>query len=170
MLVLVLGGSWEDVDALEQRLRLAFVLGILGLEAALLDGLVGVLFVLGLGCQQHVVSPAPPDELAQLLEHQQVQDAACGDLVIIVPWYPVPVQTLQCLRERDDEGDGKRVRVSEHAHGGDEVGGPSVEAETFRDDPRDNVRDQCLDDEDDGDDAEFEELVGVQLGGELGED
>src|SRR5690606_15687968 len=119
---------------------------------------------------QDMVAPTPPDQLAELLEDQQVENASRSHFVIIVTRYFIPVQPLQRLRERDDKRDGERIGVSEYAHGGHKVGGPPVEATAFRHDPRDDVRDKRLDDKDDGNDAELDKLIGIQLGTELGED
>ena len=57
----------------------------------LLRRLVLVLVVFVLGSEQDVVSPAPPHELTELLEDQEVQDTTRGDLIVIVAGYPVPV-------------------------------------------------------------------------------
>ncbi len=65
--------------------------------------------------------------------------------------------------EGHDQGYGQGVGIAKHAHRSDEVGGATVETEAFRNDPRDDVGDRDLDEEDDGDHGKFDELIGVEL-------
>lgn len=57
-----------------------------------------------------------------------------------------------------------------YGHGHDKVGGPLVEPAYPRHRQGGNVRDECLYDEDDGNDGKLGQLLGRQLGGELGKD
>ena len=45
-------------------------------------------------CEKNVVSPRPSDELPKLLEDQEVQNTACGDLVVVIAWDLVPMKSL----------------------------------------------------------------------------
>lgn len=57
-----------------------------------------------------------------------------------------------------------------YTHCRDEVRGPLVETKSAGDALRHAVRHESLNDENDGYDSEVSQLVGVKLGGELGED
>jgi hypothetical protein len=57
-------------------------------------------------CQQHAISPGPPNKLAELLEDEQVQDTTGSDFVVVIVRDAVPVEAAEGLGEGDDEGDG----------------------------------------------------------------
>lgn len=57
-----------------------------------------------------------------------------------------------------------------YRHGHQKVGRALLEAAYLRYEDRGNIGDDGLHNEDDGNDGEFGQLIGGQLGGELGED
>lgn len=61
-----------------------------------------------------MVSPAPADELAQLLEDKQIQDAACGYIVVVIVRDAIPVEALDSLGKGRDERDREGVGVPEN--------------------------------------------------------
>lgn len=52
---------------------------------------------LGFGCEQNMIAPTPANELAELLKDEKVQNAAGGDLVVVVVRNAVPVEALEGL-------------------------------------------------------------------------
>lgn len=111
-------GAHERVDC---ETVLIMVLGLNGFAGAV----VGVALLVDLRdrihgrCgQEHVVSPGPPEELAELLENEEVQDSAGADFFVVVTGDSVPVEAGDGHGEREDEGDGEGVGVAEHTlHG-----------------------------------------------------
>lgn len=120
--------------------------------------------------QEDMIAPAPPDELAELLKDEEIENAASGDLVIVVAGNAIPVQALESLRQGNDERDGQGVGIAKDAHGCDEVGRSFGQAKGARDDDRDEVGDGRLHDEDDGNDGEIEQFLSRQLAREFGKD
>ena len=64
----------------------------------------------------------------------------------------------------------RKCRATTYCHGYDKVGGALVEPEHARHGEGGDVGDERLHDEDDGNDGELGQLLGRQLGGELGKD
>jgi hypothetical protein len=63
--------------------------------ASLLGNMILILVIFILGSQKDMVTPAPSNQLAELLEYQKVEDATSGNLVVVIPRYPVPMQAFQ---------------------------------------------------------------------------
>jgi hypothetical protein len=104
-----------------QRLIRVCLVGIIGvMRLALLDARVRAIRALSffeesfLGRQQNMVSPAPADQLAQLLEDKQIENPPRGYLIVVVVRDAVPVEAFEGLRERDHEGNGEGVGVAKH--------------------------------------------------------
>lgn len=97
-------GSRSDQGLI--RVGLLWIIGIVRL--AILDpGTFGfILDVSFLGREQDMIAPAPPHQLAQLLEYQQIQDPPGSHFIVVVVGHPIPMEAFQGLGQRDDEGDG----------------------------------------------------------------
>jgi hypothetical protein len=61
-----------------------------------------------------MVSPTPANELAQLLEDEQIENTTGSHLVIVIVRDAVPVETLEGLGEGHDERDREGVGVAKH--------------------------------------------------------
>lgn len=158
------------IEAVDQNLDLGFLVLFIVISLSFFGDLLAVLGILVLGSQEDVIAPAPADELTKLLEDKKIQDASRTDLVVVISRNLVPVQALEGLRKREDERNGQRVGVAKDAHGGDKVGGASVESEHLRDENGYGPGHKGLDNENHGDDGEIGELLSIELGGELRED
>ena len=84
---------------------------------------------LGGFCQQRVVAPGPTQDLAKLLKDKKVENAARGNVVLVVIGQVVPLKVGQGICKGHGNGDGEGVRVTKAAHGRDKVGFTSVEIE-----------------------------------------
>lgn len=61
------------------------------------------------GCEEDVVAPGPADELAKLLEDEEVEDSAGSDFVIVITRDTVPVKPRNRHRQRQHQRNWQRI-------------------------------------------------------------